>query len=268
MTPTLSILIITGNEEQNIRPCLESVSWADEIVVVDSFSADATAAIAREYTAHVYQRAWEGYALQKNFGHARCSGEWVLSIDADERASPQLRDEILSALRSSAYVAYRIPIRDFMFGRWVDHGGWDRQHHIRLYRRAQARWESLVHETVTIDGPVGALKGPILHFSHTSVARFVEKMNRYTTLEAQALYQRQVPFSLLKLIRRMPLHFIRRYVLWHGYRDGVHGFVLAVLMGVYHFLTEVKLWELYYRAGLGTDDGGAQSQAGEPGRWR
>lgn len=246
---TISALVIVKNEQGNVERCLESLQWADEIVIVDSFSDDSTVDLCRKYTEKVYQRQFDDYSTQKNFGQSKCSSEWILSIDADERVTDQLADEIRRAVQNRQISAYRIPIRDWMFGKWIEHGGWDRQRHIRLYKQDRAVWCNRVHESIDVaDGMVGYLTAPITHYSHTSISKFVEKMNRYTTLEAQTLYDQGIRIGWPRILRTLPWHFFQRYVLWQGFRDGAHGFILAVLIAMYHFLTRVKLWELRTRA--------------------
>lgn len=244
---TISALIITKNEEHNIADCLASVSWADEIVVVDSLSTDQTAEIASKCGAKVFQKEWSGYSAQKNFGAALCSGDWILSIDADERVSPALRDEICAATKTAEHAAYRIFVRDYMFGKWIEHGSWPNQCHVRLYRRGLGEWRSEVHESVVVRGSVGVLQGHLLHYSHLTIARFVQKMNSYTDIEAARWYEQGVrkswPIAVLSPLRI----FWDEYVAKRGCLDGGHGFVLAVLYAFYFFLARVKLWELWYK---------------------
>lgn len=242
---TISVLIITRNEENNIEACLESATWADEIVIVDAFSEDKTREICLKFTDKVYQKKWDGYANQKNFGNGLCTGEWILSLDADERITQQLSDAIRKAIGEGKHSAYRIPILDFMFGKWIEHGGWDRQLHTRLYMKDKASWQKDVHEIVKVDGQVGHLTIPILHFSHTSISKFVNKMNRYTDLEANELFKSGDKIGWAKILLTIPWHFFNRYILWKGILDGFHGIILAVLIGFYYFLTRVKLWELH-----------------------
>ena len=250
----LSALIITKNEESNIGACLESVSWTDEIVVVDAFSDDATVEICKRYTDKVYLRQWDDYSSQKNFGHSKCRHDWILSIDGDERVSPALAEEIKQTIASKEYSAYRIRIRDYVCGKWIEHGGWPLQRHIRLYQKDRARWERKIHEKVVVDGAVGMLSNPLLHFSHPSIARFIGKMNTYTDVRAREWYEQGVRKSWARVILSSMRVFWRRYIRFQGFRDGSHGFVLAVLMAMYQFLERAKLWELWYKDAHGIPD--------------
>jgi glycosyltransferase involved in cell wall biosynthesis len=244
---SLSVLIITRNEAENIRECLESVQWADEIVIVDALSEDNTVAIAREYTKNIFLRGWRGYSDQKNYGHSQCQSEWILSIDADERVSLSLHEEILNAISREENTAYRIYIRDYMFGKWIEHGSWPRQCHIRLYRKDKAHWHSEIHEKINVDGPVGILRYPIQHFSHTTVSKFLYKLNKYTDIEAQRWFTQKVKRSWLIVLLSVVREFLTQYIAYQGYKDGGHGFVLAVFKAFYLFVARVKLWELWYK---------------------
>lgn len=244
---TLSVLVITRNEAKNIAGCLESVAWADELVVIDSFSEDDTVAIARRYTNNIHFQKWKDYSTQKNYGHNMCKGEWVLSIDADERVSPALHVEILEAISIKKYAAYRIFIRDYMFGKWIEYGSWPSQCHIRLYRKGAAEWKSEVHEKIVIEGSIGMLSSPLLHYSHLTIGRFVTKMNNYTDIEAQQWYEQGVRKNWIIIILSSIRIFVLEYIQRQGFRDKGHGFVLAILLSVYHFLARVKLWELWYK---------------------
>jgi glycosyltransferase involved in cell wall biosynthesis len=245
----VTAIVISLDEAANIGDCLRSLAWADAMLVVDAGSRDDTCAIARDLGATVVHHPWEGYSAQKNFAHTLVGTDWILSIDADERVSPELQQEITEVLRRGAILtvaAYRIPIRDWMFGKFVDHGSWPHQKHVRLYRRGKVRWEGAVHEGLAIDGETGALHAPILHYSHTSVGRFVDKLNRYTELEAEEMFACGVRVGLGSALLGAARAFLGQYVRLQGVRDGGHGLILAVLMGGYYFVTRAKLWSRWY----------------------
>jgi (heptosyl)LPS beta-1,4-glucosyltransferase len=243
---TLSVIVITHNEAEKIAACLESVKWADEIAVVDSGSTDETCAIARRFTDKVVSHAWSGYAAQKNFGGTLVSSEWILSIDADELVTPELQAEIRAAIQSSDYVAYRLFIRDWMFGKFVNYGSWPQQSHIRLYRSGSATWSGAVHEGVQVQGPVAHLHHPLLHYSHTSIQCFIDKLNTYTEIEAETMFNNGQRSGLLRASLGAVRAFVGQYVRLQGFRDGGHGLILAVLMAVYYFTTCAKLWSRWY----------------------
>jgi len=243
----ISALVITRNEAANIARCLRSVAWADERIVVDSGSTDDTVAIARGLGATVVEHAWEGYSAQKNFAQAQASGDWILSLDADERATQELRQEILTFISAApeSVAGARIPIRDWMFGKFVEHGSWPRQRHPRLYRRGRATWDGAVHEAISLDGEVGELGSPILHFSHLTIERFIAKLNVYTEIEARTMKATGQSVGLGRAALGAVRVFLGQYVRLQGYRDGGHGFILAVFMGFYHFVARAKLWMLW-----------------------
>lgn len=253
---TITALVITHNEEANIDACLRSLAFATALLVVDSGSTDNTCAIARSLGATVEYHPWAGYAEQKNYAHTLVKTDWVLSIDADERVSPELREEILGLLNAlppnSPVVAYRIPIRDWMFGKFVRYGSWPHQRHIRLYRSGKVRWVGTVHEWQEIDGPIDSLSQPILHYSHTTIGKFIEKLNKYTELEAQAMFAQGQRVSLTAAVLGAVRAFLGQYVRLQGFRDGGHGLILAVLMAVYYFVARAKLWSRWYMQGHGS----------------
>lgn len=241
----LTAVVITLNEEEQIAGCLESLSFANEIVVVDSGSTDGTVSIAQRYTDRVYSRDWVGFSEQRNFGASLASYDWVLSIDADERVSSRLASEICERLRNTTSAGFRCRVREWMFGGWIDHGGWGAARYLRLYRRSAGQWNGTVHERVKTDGPVEVLVNPIIHLSHSSIAGFVEKMNRYTAdqaLERRAIGRKPRLWSILP---RVVLTFAGRFFYWRGYKDGRRGFILAVLMSIYHAVKELQTWDAW-----------------------
>lgn len=247
---TLAVAIITRNEAANIAACLQSVAWADEIIVVDSGSVDDTCAIARQYTDKVFFHEWAGYAGQRNYADSLVTADWVLVLDADERASETLRDEIRAVLTAPAsdqsVQAFRIPIRDWMFGKFVKYGSWPHQRHIRLYRAGCVTWHGAVHERQDVRGAIGDLSGPILHYSHTSIRRFVDKLNTYTELEAEEMFKAGQRVGLGRALAGAFRAFLGQYVRLQGFRDGGHGLILALLMAMYYFTTRAKLWSYWY----------------------
>lgn len=247
---TVTAVIIACNEAASIGDCLASVAWADKVLVVDSGSTDNTPAIAQAHGATVVHHPWAGYAGQKNFAHTLVETEWVLSLDADERVSAELQAEIVKLLSEQTpvepVVAYRVPIRDWMFGKFVRYGSWPHQKHVRLYRAAKVTWIGTVHERQEIDGEIGTLSHPILHYSHTTVGKFVDKLNKYTELEAEEMFGRGERVGLAAAVLGAIRAFGGQYVRLQGFRDGGHGLILAVLMAVYYFVARAKLWSRWY----------------------
>jgi len=242
----LSVVVVTQNEEERIRVCLEAVAWADELIVVDAESSDKTATIARGLTDHVFVRPWPGFAAQKNFGLEQAHGDWILSLDADEVVSAPLREEIAAILAGGGrHAGYTIPRRNVFWGRWVRHGGLYPDWQLRLFQRGRGRFvKRTVHESVTVEGSVGRLAGHLEHRSYRDVADFLERADRYSTLAAGewlAAGRRSRP--LIDLAVRPIGRFLGMYVARAGFLDGWRGFLLAVLYGYYVLMRSVKVWE-------------------------
>jgi glycosyltransferase involved in cell wall biosynthesis len=243
--PSVSVAVVALNEEERLRPCLESVVWADELVVVDAGSSDKTVAIAREFTDRVVFRAWDGYGAQKNFALGQCQGDWLLSLDADERVSDALRGEIRSAIDSGGpEVGFYLPRRNLFQGRWVRHGGLYPDWQLRLFRRGRGAFvERAVHESVRVDGPAGRLAAPLVHESYRSIGDAVARLNRYSDLAASELALAGRGGSLTDLLVRPAWRFLSMYLLRAGFLDGWRGLVLAGLHAHYVFLRAAKVRE-------------------------
>ena len=242
---SLSVVIITLNEERNLAGCLDSVSWADEKVVVDSGSSDGTVALAQQHGARVLTRAFTNYADQKSFALAQATGEWILSLDADERVTPELAAEMRQAIAAPGDAsAFSILRLDRLLGRWVRHGQGQSQYKLRLIRRGQGQWQGTVHEVLVASGPVRRLRAPLLHYARDTVSDIVRKTDRYTTIEAETLHAAAVRPSLWKMLLYPPGLCLYLYVVRLGFLDGAQGLVLAMLTAYYTFLKRAKLWEL------------------------
>lgn len=229
--PNLSIILITRNEAANIRACLESVAWANEIIVVDSGSTDQTVAIAREFTPHVYEHDWPGFGAQKNRALGYATHEWVFSIDADERVTPELRAAVEAVLRKEddACVAYRISRQSSYCGRFMRHSGWYPDPIVRLFRRDAAHFsDDLVHERLLVEGQIGQLDGELLHYAFDNLEEVLHKVNHYSSAGATMMQQRGRNASLSGAVLRGLWSFFRTYALRGGFLDGREGFMLAV----------------------------------------
>ncbi|GEM_PF-5696 len=247
----LSVIVITRNEAANIQRCLESVREAEEIIVVDAESTDETVQLATQCGARVITRAWGGFASQKAFALAHATQDWVLSLDADESMTPNGWKVIVQIVAENppTLTGCRIPIRTWYVGRWIHHCGWWPDYHLRLFRRTGAQMlQRTVHEGFQISGPHADLREPILHWSYPTIARHVEKINRYSSLEAQDLWDSGLRLSERELRKHLWLKpfkvFRKMYVHHQGYRDGWQGFFLSVLSAFGSFVTYVKFWEL------------------------
>lgn len=246
----LSVTIITYNEEANITACLESVQWADEIVVVDSQSRDRTVELARAFTARIFSVPWQGFARNKNFALDQARMEWIFSLDADERVTPALQAEIREIIQEPGrYAGYRVARRNFFCGRWIRHLGWYPDYTVRLFRRGQGRFaDREVHEEVTVAGPIGTLRQPLEHYTYNSLSDFVQRMDRYSQLAAQELYKQGKRPCRGELLWRPWLTFLNLYIVKKGFLEGRAGYTLAVLYSVYNFLKYAKLRELRRQA--------------------
>ena len=227
----ISAVIITRNEENRIAECMASLKWVDEIVVLDSASVDRTVEIAREYGARVlHVEGWPGFGPQKNKAVAEASGDWVLSVDADERVTPELAEDIRRAMEADdGRVAYEFARLSKYCGRYMRHSGWWPDYVTRLFKRGRARFsDDLVHERLIVDGPVGRLRGTLLHESFATLEQVLDKVNRYSTLSAQQMAQSGRRAGLSRAVLHGLGAFLRTYVLKAGFLDGREGFMLAV----------------------------------------
>jgi glycosyltransferase involved in cell wall biosynthesis len=238
--------LITFNEAANIQAALESLSWADEIIVVDSESTDDTVAIARKFTEHVIVRPWPGYVAQKNFAAEHASHDWIFSLDADERVTPELAKEIKTIVAGGAKAAgFRVPRVTFHLGRWMRSTDWYPDYQLRLYDRRRARWAGRhVHESVTADGAVEALRGELQHYAYRDLAHHFQTMDRYTTLAARQMFEEGRRAGFFDLLIHPPAAFFRNYILRGGIRDGVPGLIVSAMNARYVGLKFAKLWEL------------------------
>ncbi len=240
---SLSVIVITRNEEANLRRCLESVKFVDQVVVVDSGSTDGTVTIARSFNAEVHQIAWTGFGNAKQFALSKATCEWVLSIDADEEVSVDLTAEIKRTITQADSVAgYEMPRLTNFLGKWIYHSGWYPDRVLRLFRRTSGRFTpDIVHERVIVDGRVGRCTGHLLHYSYPSLEVYFEKFNRYTTEGAELEASRGKTAGLLDLTIRPGVAFFKHYISKAGFLDGIEGLVISVLSAVAVFVKYAKL---------------------------
>jgi len=244
--PEISAILITQNEAHNLRDCLTSVSWVDEIIIVDAGSADGTLDIAREYTEKIYQNPWPGFAAQKQFGLDRATKPWALSIDADERVTPELRNEIVALLSSSEipHSGYAIPRLSTFLGKFIYHCGWYPGYQLRLFRREVTRLSpARVHEGFLVDGSVDNLKNHFLHYTHPTLAESLKRLNRYSSLEAADRVARK-RVHWWDMIAHPVAAFFNKYIGLRGYKDGMHGFLLSAVTAMVKMALYMKIWEM------------------------
>jgi glycosyltransferase involved in cell wall biosynthesis len=244
--PKISAVILTKNEEKNLPRCLESIQWVDEILVLDSNSGDGTVEIAQKFGAKVHQLPWEGFGKQKQKGVELASGDWVLSIDADEVVPPELQAEIQSKLANDKGTAgYYLKRKAYFLDRFVRHGGWYPDWVLRLFKKGKGRFTPLaVHETVVLEGSAARLEADLLHYTDPDFAHYLAKLNRYTDLSARELFDRGRRGSFWRVWANPAAKFFSQYFLKAGFLDGQAGFILAGASAFHVFSKYVKLWEL------------------------
>ncbi len=241
----LSVIIIAKNEERNIAECLKSVSFASEVIVVDTGSTDRTVEIARDHGARVEHAGWEGFGLAKGRALKYATREWALSLDADERVSDALAQEIQKATAQSAIDGFEIPRLTNFVGSWIRHSGWYPDYVLRLFKRGRGRFSpAQVHERVILSGPSARLKHHLLHYSYRSIEDYVSRMNRYTSLAARELFENGKRFSWWQPLLKPPAIVFKRYILKFGFLDGRAGAEIAILSAVYVFLKYSKLHQI------------------------
>ncbi len=242
----ISATIRTFNEEKNIRACLESVSWADEIVVIDSNSTDNTAAIAREFTDKIIIQPWLGHIKQSQFASDQASNLWILHMDADETVTPALRDEILALdLANSPYDAYEMPRRHFFMQQWINHSAWYPDYKIRLFRKDLCKWGGYApHDEIKVKGLKKRLKNDILHYIYRDIAHFAATKNSYSTLTAEDHFRNNRRARIIDFTLRPLYAFLYRYVVRLGILDGIAGFTISVMESHAVFLKYIKLYEI------------------------
>ena len=241
----VSVVLVTKNEEKNIREALESIGDVSEIIIVDDFSTDKTVEISREFTEKVFQTEWKGYAAQKQKAIDLAEGPWVFLLDADERFTKPLSEEVKRIVaQEGKYEGFFVPRRNFFLGRWIRHGGWWPDYTLRLFRKETARIEARkVHEKVMVRGKAGFLENPLEHFTYRTVSDYLKKMDTYSTLAAEELKGRGAKSGIMTMCIHSAFTFVKMYLFRLGFLDGIHGFVLAVLYSYYTFLKYLKLWE-------------------------
>ena len=241
----ISATIITLNEEKNISKVLESLRLvADEVVIVDSGSKDKTLEIAGNLGAKLYFREFDNFANQKNWAVSKATGDWILSVDADEEIPRDLAQEIKRVTQTSIYDGYLISRRNFILGAEIKHSRWSPDKHIWLWKKEKGKWVGEVHEEVIVKGKVGELTNRKNHYQDETVASFLNSNNKYSSLLSESLFKRETSFSLLSLIWDPIFEFLLRFVYKLGFLDGWRGFILSYLMAIYKLIVWVKIYEL------------------------
>lgn len=245
---SLSVVISAYNEEAKITDCLESAKWADEIVFVDSSSTDKTPEIAKKYTNKIFTRPNNLMLnVNKNFGFTKATSDWILCLDADERVTPELKEEIRLTINNKQLTinGFWIPRKNIIFGRWMQHTGWYPDHQMRLFRRGKGKFaQAHVHEMIEVEGQTVYLKEHLLHYNYDSIGQFFYKAtNIYVPNEVEQILKKGYTLSSMDALRFPFQEFLNRFFAREGYKDGFHGLMLSLLMAMYHFIVFAKLWE-------------------------
>ncbi len=248
----LTAIILTYNESEHIVACIESLQFADSVLVFDSYSTDSTVELARQAGADILQRPFDNYAAQRNAALEAVSGqtEWVLFVDADERVPPELADEILAVLDQPDYAGWQVPRHNYIFGRLTKGAGWYPDYQLRLLRVGYARYDPTrhVHEVVQLEGKLGTLQNPLVHYNYRDMQQFRAKQQRYSAYEANILFEQGVRPKPQNYILQPLRHFRWRYLTLKGYRDGWHGLRLSLLMAWYEFRKYWLLRQLWQKS--------------------
>lgn len=241
----ISVNIICRNEEKNIEDCLKSVLWADEIIVIDAESADRTLEIAKKYTDKVFVNKWEGFAKQRTFALEKSKKDWVLALDADERCSLGLKEEIVSFIASNNHniKGFKLPRQNYFLGKWIKYGGWYPGYQLRFFKRSNVKVsDRLVHEGYEVDGDIGVMKNDIIHYTVQSVFDFMNRVNGYSNLQAEEK-SKNGNIGFLDIFIQPLKSFVIQYIFKGGFRDGLHGLMVYNFDAITRMLTYMKIWE-------------------------
>ncbi|MFO7900112.1 MAG: glycosyltransferase family 2 protein [Planctomycetota bacterium] len=248
---TLTVIVPTRNEEHNIRECLESAKWADELIVCDSFSTDRTPWIALDYTPNVVQHEYIHSAAQKNWIIPQAASEWVMILDADERITPGLRAAVERAIERADCEGWRVRRLSHFLGKRIRHGGWGSDYPLRLFRRRHRYEDRAVHAAVMVDGPVGRIDEHLVHYTDRNLRNYFEKFDRYSSLAAADMFDAGRTARWWHLALKPPVKFLKMYLLKRGFLDGFHGLLLCGLAAMSTFARYAKLWEMNQRGSTG-----------------
>lgn len=243
MKQKITAAILTKNEEKNLPFCLKSISWVDEVIIVDDNSTDKTIILAKKAKAKIFKRKLDDFASQRNFALSQVKTPWVLLIDADERVTPQLAEEIKLAVKSKKFNGYRFPRKNVIFGKWVKYSGWYPDWQLHLFKTKKGKYIKKVHEQVKIEGRVSELKSALLHNNYQSISQYLTKIVPYTSLEAENLIDSGYKFAWVDLLKKPLGEFLRRFFAEEGYQDGIHGLALSLLQAFAELIVYLRIWE-------------------------
>ena len=244
---SLSVVTIARNEEKKIEDCIRNTyGWADEHIIVDDFSTDRTVELAREYTDKIFQRKMDVEGVHRNWAYQKAKNEWVLSLDADETVTDELKNEIFDAItRNTEFNAYSIPLRTYIGDYWVRHGGWYPAGKLRLFKKSKFKYEEVgVHPRIILEGKCGHLRKDIIHKGYSDFSDLFYGLNRQTTLEAEKWFKEKRKIGTAKMLWKACDRFFRSYIRKKGYKDGIIGFVISIHSALYQILSYIKYWEM------------------------
>lgn len=242
----ISAVVLTKNEEKNIKDCLKTLAWCDEVVVIDDYSKDQTVNIAKKMGAKVFKRRLnDNYASQRNYGLGKARGDWILFVDADERIIDKLANEVKIIIKDKKLNGYYLKRQDIVWGKRLKYGETANVKLLRLGRKGAGEWQRRVHETWEIKGRKGELKEPLLHYPHPTIAEFLEEINFYSSLNAREFLKEGKRAGLIQIIAYPLGKFLKNYILRFGFLDGTPGMMIALMMSLHSFLTRAKLYLLW-----------------------
>lgn len=241
----VSVYVLTFNNEWTIERCLHSLQWADELVLVDSYSTDGTVEICRRFTDKIYQRKWKNHQDQYQYAADLTVNRWVMFVDADEEVPPELAQEIQEELKTNngqwnGYIAHR---RTYYLGRWIKYGGWYPDYEIRLYDRNKGRWEGGLHAKVKVDGKVKTLKNRYYHYTYRDISDQIMTIDKYSQVAADDMLREAKGFNVVHMLLNPFFRFIKEYIFKRGFLDGIPGLIIAVSTLYYTFIKHAKVWE-------------------------
>jgi len=243
----ISACVITFNEEKNIHRCLGSLTWCDEIIVLDSFSTDNTIELCKQYTENVHQEKWEGYITQRNRSKKLATHDWVLIMDADEEVSDEMREQIETVLQQDEipFAGYEFPRQVYYLGRWIKFGEWNPDRKLRFFKKIKGNsGGEEPHDMVFIDGPVKRLSGKIYHYTYDDIADHIKQANHFSSLSAEAKFKAGKKAKITDIILRPSFRFVKSYLLKLGFLDGRRGFIIAYISAFSVTMKYYKLWDL------------------------
>ena len=245
----ISAVVLTKNEENNIVDCLESISFCDEIIIVDDNSNDRTLELLSNFKVKLYKRSLnDNFSIQRNFGLEKATGDWVLFIDADERVTPLLKKEILYKTEANGEVSgFYFRRKDYFIGKPLNHGETASIRLLRLVKKRKGIWYGRVHEVINVSGKTGSMENPIIHYPHKTLSEFLSEISSYSTLRAKELFESGKKTNFLSIILYPKAKFLLNFFIKKGFMDGIYGFVFAILMSFHSFLVRAKLWLLWQK---------------------